>query len=228
MAEPPDQGVAAVAALDEPTRRRVYEHVARQLQPVSRDATAAALQLPRTTAAFHLDRLVAAGLLEVGYERLTGRTGPGAGRPAKLYHRSRRTVAVSLPQRHYELAGRLLAAAVEEAERSGEPTRAVLARHATDLGRQLGQAAHRGTGTTDDGDPVWQALEEYGFEPRQEASEVVLGNCPFHALAERHTALVCGMNLCLLTGLLDGLAATGMRARLDPLPGHCCVRLSLR
>src|SRR4051812_34198583 len=106
--------VTAVAALAEPTRRRLYEYVVRRPQPVGRDEAAGAVGVPRATTAFHLDRLVADGLLEVSFERRSGRTGPGAGRPAKLYRRSDCAVAVSLPARHYELAAELLAAAVEE------------------------------------------------------------------------------------------------------------------
>lgn len=218
-------GVAAVAALDEPTRRRVYDHVTRQPAPVSRDAAAAALGLPRTTAAFHLDQLVKVGLLDVVYQRLSGRVGPGAGRPAKLYHRSRRQVAVSVPERRYELVGRLLAAAVDEAEGSGESPRSVLGRRARELGRQLGEAARAGRDAADDRDTVLRVLEDHGFEPRVEDAAVVLGNCPFHALAQQHTAVVCGMNLCLLQGLVDGLATTGLRAHLKPTPADCCVSL---
>src|SRR3954449_4357048 len=79
--------VEAVAALAEPTRRRLYDHVVRQAAPVSRDEAAAAGGVPRPTVAFHLDRLVDDGLLDVVFERRTGRTGPGAGRPSKLYRR---------------------------------------------------------------------------------------------------------------------------------------------
>lgn len=212
--------LSAVAALDEPTRRRIYEHVARQPAPASRDEVAAALRIPRTTAAFHLDRLVRAGLLDAAYERRGGRSGPGAGRPAKLYHRSAAQVAVSLPERRYDLAGSLLAGALDEADRTGEAPRAVLDRHARDLGAQLGRAA-RGGGRA----AAVRTLEEHGFEPRVEGGDVALGNCPFHSLAEQHPALVCGMNLCLLEGLLDGLGTSDLRARLAPAAGHCCVRL---
>src|ERR687894_1828952 len=133
--------IPAVAALDEPTRRRLYDYVVRQPEPVGRDDAAAALELPRTTAAFHLDRLVDEGLLDVVFQRLTGRTGPGAGRPAKLYRRSDQHVAVSLPQRRYDLAGRLLSSALEHAERSGDSPRAVLNQRAYQLGEALGEAA---------------------------------------------------------------------------------------
>src|SRR5215212_1797080 len=118
--------VSAVAALAEPTRRRLYDHVVRSPHPVSRDDVAAALGVPRATTAFHLDRLVADGLLDVHFERRSGRTGPGAGRPAKLYRRADTAVSVSLPERRYDLAGELLAAAMVEVEQSGERPAAVL------------------------------------------------------------------------------------------------------
>ncbi|MFD7319739.1 helix-turn-helix transcriptional regulator [Streptomyces sp. NPDC059875] len=211
-----DPDVSAIAALDEPTRRRLYDHVVRQSSPVSRDEAAAAMGLARKTAAFHLDRLADESLLDVVYERRSGRTGPGAGRPAKLYRRSTKQVAVSFPDRRYELAGRLLAQAVEESDATGEPVRTALHRKAEELGTQLGEQNR-----TD----VFELLERYGFEPRHEDDAIVLGNCPFHALAKAHTQTVCGMNLHLLRGVLEGIDETGIEACLAPGPGHCCVRL---
>ncbi|MGW2558543.1 helix-turn-helix transcriptional regulator [Streptomyces sp. NPDC001514] len=211
-----DADLSAVAALDEPTRRRLYDHVVRQPGPVSRDEAAAALGLARQTAAFHLDRLADESLLDVVYERRSGRAGPGAGRPAKLYRRSARQVSVSLPQRHYELAGRLLAQAVEESEATGEPARTVLHRRAQDLGNHVGRQ---------DGAGVIDLLEQYGFEPRHDGDAIVLANCPFHALARECTETVCSMNLHLLRGVLQGLGDSGYEACLAPVPGRCCVRL---
>ena len=233
MTEPEDAQVAAVAALDEPTRRRLYDHVVRQGEPVSRDDAATALDVPRSTAAFHLDRLADEGLLEVVYERRSGRSGPGAGRPSKLYRRSDREVAVTLPGRRYDLAGELLAEALEEAEASGGSPREALERRAREEGRRLGAdasaAAAAGAGVPQ---VVVDVLESQGFEPRADSDVLLLGNCPFHTLAEQHTALVCGMNLHLLGGLVDGLAddpgpeqKTPVAARLDPAPGRCCVVL---
>ncbi|WP_367326207.1 helix-turn-helix transcriptional regulator [Streptomyces sp. HUAS ZL42] len=214
--EAPDADVSAVAALDEPTRRRLYDHVVSRPAPVSRDEAAAALGLARQTAAFHLDRLADAALLDVVYERRSGRTGPGAGRPAKLYRRSSRQIAVSLPDRRYELAGRLLAQAVEESDATGEPVREVLHRKAEELGAQVGAGHDAG---------VFEVLGRYGFEPRHEGDAVVLANCPFHALAREHTRTVCGMNLHLLRGMLHGLGEDGLEAHLAPAPGRCCVKL---
>jgi predicted ArsR family transcriptional regulator len=214
--------VAAVAALAEPTRRRVYDHVAGRSEPVSRDDAAAALAVPRATAAFHLDRLVADGLLDVHYERRSGRSGPGAGRPAKLYRRAECTVSVSLPERRYDLAGHLLAAALVEAERTGERPGQALGKLAHDRGEQLG------AGVGEQLDPrasVLRLLAEQGFEPREQGGDISLANCPFHALAREHAELVCGMNLRLLQGVLDGAPGTGWAPRLEPTAGACCVRL---
>ncbi|UOX91952.1 helix-turn-helix domain-containing protein [Amycolatopsis sp. FBCC-B4732] len=214
MQEPQAGALAAVAALDEPTRRRLYEFVVRQPEPVSRDDVAAALSVPRATVAFHLDRLVDERLLAVGHERRTGRSGPGAGRPAKLYRRSDRQVSVSLPERQYELAGQLLATAVEEADETGDPAREILVRRARERGAELAHGAD-----------IVGTLEENGFEPRVEGAEVLLGNCPFHQLARTHQRLVCEMNLGLVEGMLAGVGDDRLRARLAPGPGLCCVRL---
>lgn len=222
-----DAQISAAAALDEPTRRRLYDYVVRQAESVSRDEAAVALQLPRTTAAFHLDRLVEDNLLDVGYQRRTGRTGPGVGRLAKLYRRSDQYVAVSRPQRRYDLAGRLLCSALEYAERSGNSLRAILDQRASQLGKKLGETARRTVGGGDIQDTALRILEEFGVESRIEGDDVRLANCPFHTLAQAHTELLCGMNLHLFDGLLEGLALTGLIDRLDPTPPpHCCVRLS--
>lgn len=212
MADP----VAAVAALDEPNRRRLYDFVVRQTAPISKDEAARAVELPRTTAAFHLDKLVELGLLTAVHERRSGRGGPGAGRPAKLYRRSGEQIEVSLPDRRYEAASHLLTDALVEAETTGAPVREVLNRRAYEWGTDLASAA-RGT--------VTEALADLGFEPREDDGSILLGNCPFHSLAQRHTQLVCGMNLCLVSGLLDGIEADGATARLDPGPDRCCVRV---
>jgi predicted ArsR family transcriptional regulator len=215
--------VVAVAALEEPTRRRLYEHVVRQPSPVSKDEAAAALDLPRTTAGFHLDKLAGEGLLSVVFERRTGRCGPGSGRPAKLYRRSDKQVQVSLPERAYDVAGRLLAAAIEDADASGDSPREALARRADEYGETLGQASRC---TTIAMDALTYVLETQGFEPRRDGADVLLGNCPFHALAKEHPELLCGMNQHLLTGLLRGLGDDAYQARLSPAAGHCCVRLT--
>jgi DNA-binding transcriptional ArsR family regulator len=119
-AEPPTEGAIAddaarIGALADDTRRSLYEYVVTQREPVGREQAAGAVGVPLHTASFHLDKLVDAGLLETEFRRLTGRRGPGAGRPSKLYLRADREVAVSLPARRYDLAGDILAAAITRA-----------------------------------------------------------------------------------------------------------------
>jgi predicted ArsR family transcriptional regulator len=212
-------GISAVAALEEPSRRRLYEYVCTHEDPVGRDEVSEAVGMPRQTVAFHLDKLADAGLLAVEFARRGGRAGPGAGRPSKLYRRSDDPVSVQLPERSYELAGQLLAQAVDDAESTGESPRTILNRRACELGQALGADA----GSTDEG--VMAVLAGCGYEPRRDGTDIVLVNCPFHALAARHTDLVCGMNLGLVEGLLDGAHCTGRQARLTPHERYCCVRI---
>ena len=84
---PTEQGLEQLAVLAEPLRRRLYLHVAEQTAPVSRDAAATSLGIARSLAAFHLDRLVDAGLLATEFRRLSGRTGPGYDRQRPLKNR---------------------------------------------------------------------------------------------------------------------------------------------
>jgi predicted ArsR family transcriptional regulator len=210
--------IAALAALDDPTRRAVFDLVAHSATAVSRDAAAAALDTSRRVAAFHLDRLAEQGLLVVEYRRPPGRTGPGAGRPAKLYRRIDDEVAVSVPPRHYDLVGGLLAAAVAETIDTGAAVQDVLNRTAYDAGRTSGAVA----GT------VLAALQDAGYEPHgddRDDDALILRNCPFHRLARQFTALVCGVNLQLLRGVVDGAGDATHAVVLVPGPGRCCVRL---
>jgi predicted ArsR family transcriptional regulator len=225
--------VTGVGALAEPARRALYLYVAAQPEPVSRDQAAAGAGLPRHTAKFHLDKMVLDGLLDTEYRRLSGRRGPGAGRPTKLYRRSSRQVAVTLPPRHYDLAGQILATAIEDAARDGVPVLQAVQRAAVNAGHRLGAAQRprdeRAATVLDDAaalEGVAAVLAAYGYEPRVQGDRVVLANCPFHALAREHTALVCGMNLHLITALLAELGRCDVLAGLDPAPQRCCVTLT--
>lgn len=217
--------VEGIGALAEPARRALYLYVVAQPNAVSRDQAAAGAGLPRHTAKFHLDKLVDGGLLETEYRRLTGRSGPGAGRPSKLYRRSARHVALTLPERHYDLAGQILAEAVESAARDGEPVLSALAAAAGDAGRQLAETAATDS-DPDSLDEVVGLLASQGYEPRLENDSIVLANCPFHAMARDHTQLVCGMNLDMISAALGALGRGDVEAVLDPGPDRCCVRLS--
>ncbi|MQA83413.1 MAG: helix-turn-helix domain-containing protein [Streptosporangiales bacterium] len=214
----------AVSVLHDPVRRALYRHVVAEGRDVSRNEAAAALGIQRSLAAFHLDKLAEAGLLDVAYRRLGERRGPGAGRPAKLYRRGSNEYHVSLPPRAYETAARLLAEAVEIAGADQE-----LQEVARERGRELGRAAEgtsEGHGQHGERERLGEVLAQRGYEPRREGDLLRLRNCPFHVLAGTFPPLVCGMNLALLEGLLEGLETKSLAARMDPRPGWCCVVLS--
>ena len=227
--------LAPLSSLDDPLRRRLYEVVTSQPGPVSRDEAASAAGIGRALAVYHLDKLVESGLLTASYQRPPGRSGPGAGRPAKMYARSDREFAVTVPPREYELAARLLVQAVE-ADPS-DRSRTALAGAARRLGTELGSAfrpspADRDAGGRDAAGPeagerdVKGVLSQQGYEPCSGAEGVNrLRNCPFHQLAEQHRELVCGMNLAPVEGLVEGLGADGWHPALDPRPGQCCVAI---
>ncbi len=195
-------------------------------RPLSRSDVA------RSVAAFHLDKLAEAGVLEVTFERTSGRTGPGAGRPSKLYRVGSDEVAASVPDRRYDLAGSLLATAVATAQRTGAPIGDTLSDTARAAGRIVGSEAREAASslptTEDRRGAVLGVLARHGYEPTLGAGdEIVLANCPFHRLAEEQRSLVCGMNLDFLRGLLEGLGSDDhLSARLAPEPGYCCVRIA--
>ncbi len=218
------EALGAVAALDDPVRLALYRHLASQPGWVDRDHAAAAAGISRSLAAYHLDRLLAAGLLEVEYRRPDGRRGPGAGRPAKRYRRSQQAVEVSVPPRRYDVAAELLVRAMAGAlgDRAVEP----LAGVAEAFGQRLGAAA-RGSGRPTSRQELRRLLrtelQALGFEPREAGRAITLGNCPFATLARAHPGVVCGMNLALITGLIEGTGVTGAIARLEAEDGRCCV-----
>jgi predicted ArsR family transcriptional regulator len=222
--------VASIGALAEPSRLALYRYVAGAAEPVSREQAAAAMDLPLHSVKFHLDRLVAEGLLEVEYRRLTGRTGPGAGRPSKLYRRTSRHVSVSLPDRRYDLAGEVLAAAVERSTREGTPIDEAVQQVAHATGSRLGSEppAPRRPRRAESTARLVGVLSNHGYEPRLVDDDVCLTNCPFDRLAAEHTDLVCGMNLALVGGVIDGLSIETMSARLEPQPGFCCVKIATK
>jgi predicted ArsR family transcriptional regulator len=227
-----DRRIAAVAALDQPLRRDLYRLLAGASGWTTRDDAAAALGIPRSVAAFHLDKLADAGVVEVRFERVGGRSGPGAGRPSKLYRPARDEVIASVPDRRYDLAGSLLATAVAESAHTGAAVRDCLRTAAHTTGRRIGKGAHVAGETATQGDcraEVISVLAPHGYEPVSGADEeIALANCPFHRLAEEQRELVCGMNLDFLRGVLDGLGlGDHLTARLDPAPGYCCVRIAV-
>ena len=205
--------LSRLGSLDDPVRRRLYEYVRDCEQPAGRDPAAEATGISRTLAAYHLDKLVEAGLLRASYARPAGRSGPGAGRPAKLYRLVEEDLAVSVPPRDYELLARLLVSSVDR-----DPTCAVqqaVHQAAYDAGQQAGA----GKGRT-----LIAVLNSSGYQPRTTDDGCIeLCNCPFHALVDEHKDVVCDLNLNLIQGMLDGGNQQGAHAELKFQPNRCCV-----
>lgn len=222
------RAIRPIAALDDALRRRVYLLIRRLGRPVGRDEVATELGVSRNLAAFHLDKLVDRGLLVADYARAPGRSGPGAGRPAKMYEPSDLEVDVSIPERHYDLIGELLVDAVERA--TDEPARVTAARVALERGTALGDEVRRDEGLARPGPErtftvALAVLESLGYEPYRDGDGVRLRNCPFHLLARRAPDLVCEMNRSLAEGVVRGLGNTTVRASIERRPGECCVEL---
>jgi predicted ArsR family transcriptional regulator len=224
--------ISTAAMLSEPVRRALYDFVAGRDDAVDRDEAAAAAGIGRPLAAFHLDRLAAAGLLDVEYRRRSGRTGPGAGRPAKLYRRAKGlTIELSLPARRYRLAAEILA---DGLDRHGDAaSRDDVHEAARERGAALGAAAtsrrsgpRRGRRSRRAArEELITVLADEGFEPRDDGTEIRLRNCPFDALVTEHRGLTCSMNLALLDGLATSVGDSGLDAVARPVEGLCCVRL---
>lgn len=218
--------VTALAALLEPTRRGLYEYVVGKTTAVSRDQAADAMGVTRAMAAFHLDKLVESGLLRAEYRRLTARVGRGAGRPSKLYRRSRHRFDVTLPPRDHELLARLLTESLDPA-RAGESPQEV----AREYGRSLGVRARNKLSSRDDRRRfrrcVQDVMGELGFDPVADGPQIHARNCPFDPLSRRYPAVVCQTALAVVSGVIDGVGAESLAPRYDPRPDRCCVVLPL-
>jgi predicted ArsR family transcriptional regulator len=212
--------VAGIGALEDDLRRRLYEFVGSGRAPVSREQAAQALGVPAHQAKFHLDRLEEAGLLESEYVRLTGRSGPGAGRPAKVYRRRAGEISISLPGREYALAGELMATAIDDSASTGKPVVEALDEAARTRGAEIGA---RASGEGSRFEAATEVLSGLGYEPRVENGTVVMANCPFHSLTTHHAKLVCEMNQALLEGVCERVG--GLEASLEPHDERCCVVL---
>jgi predicted ArsR family transcriptional regulator len=221
--------VAGVAALADPIRQELYLYVSAQPTSISRDQASDALGIARHTAKFHLDKLAEEGLLDISFKRLSERRGPGAGRPTKLYARSSRQLSVILPERRYDLAGQLLASAIDDAAAQDKPPADALKSAAAGWGRSVADQARAAAGPRPSPERLvacaCQALTENGYEAQCSADSIVLRNCPFDVLAREHTELVCGMNLAIMTAVTNQLQETALAARLEPAPDRCCVVL---
>jgi len=209
--------LAAVASLGDETRRNLFGFVASSARPVGRDEAAAALEIPRSTASFHLDRMVQDGVLTVEFRKLGGKAGPGSGRPAKMYRPAQPEVGASVPDRNYDLAGELMATAIEHSTAAGEPVRSAL----------LATSHAKGLAMAEGSRSLEEFLAAEGYMPVPDgAGGFALQNCPFHRLADGHAEVVCAMNGAFLSGAAAGCGVEESRIVGNTTPGQCCARVT--
>jgi predicted ArsR family transcriptional regulator len=221
-------GLEAVTVLADDVRRRLYGFTRRAHRPVTREEAAADAGVSAKLAAFHLDKLVAAGLLRSRYDSPDGVR--RVGRKPRVYEPADTDIRISIPERRPDILAEILLDALLDQE-PGEDAQSAALRSARCRGEDLGAAtrARRRPGRLGPERSVALAeavLEQHGFEPDRPApAELRLLNCPFHPLAARSPELVCGINHAFLGGFLTGVQAGGIEAVLAPVPGRCCVEL---
>lgn len=216
--------IAAVAALGEPARKALYDAVRSAGRPLTREEAATATGVSRKLAAFHLDKLVAVGLLITAEPQGPRRVG----RAPKAYEINPDGVQVSIPPRaHANLASIMLEAISGHGET--ESVRDACHRIAADRGALAGETARSRGGLRDARGRVRVALSAAGYEPYDGHDQSLrLRNCPFHPLADEHPDFVCSINGAFLTGLLRGVDATGLEIVAQEPAGQCCAEIRSR
>lgn len=222
-----DLKIGQLTILRDRLRRSMYLFARRHPEGVTREEVARELGVSRRLAAFHLDKLADEGLVDFHYARPPGRSGPGAGRPAKVYRAVDPDIEVSLPERRYDLMGALLTDSIAGGTtQEAEHAQSVAYSAGLELGREVRrQERLRPPGAERAMSIAAQVLEQYGFEPSQAGGEVSLTNCPFYALSQRNPELICALNHKFLEGIVRGLGNETLDVALMPAAGQCCVRL---
>ena len=219
----------AVALLAEPTRQQLYLYIRERQEPVGREEAARDTGIKPRLAAFHLDRMAEAGLLDVEYRRLSGRVGPGAGRPAKVYSLSWRSFSVEIPQTRYALAASMMATALSAGGQRADGTES-LQDVATSVGQNLGEEIRRQARTKPGRlEAVKTKLKQLGYEPQvQDSGDWTMRNCIFAELSKSHRDLVCPMNAAFMTGLVGGAHLPSIHVERRTARPGCCVQLTSR
>lgn len=222
------QTLSVLTLLNDEMRRRLYDFVRRADHPVTREEAAKAVRISAKLAAFHLDKLIGAGLLEADFETPKGFR-RGVGRVPKRYRSSSLEVTLSVPQRRYDLVGEILVDSLGRANAAEPPVdtaRAVAFERGQQIGTSRREQLRRGRlGAERTIGEARVLLEDLGFEPADAEDALILRNCPFHTLAQRDPELVCGLNVSFIDGILRGLSNTTVSAELVPEEGMCCVQI---
>lgn len=223
-----DAAIEALAVLGDESRRRMFAFARRAGRPISRDDAAVEVGISRKLAAFHLERLVEAGLLRSHFEH-AGRLRK-VGRAPKLYEPTGADLKVSIPPRQPDLLAAILLEGVLSDEQGGAlaSARRAAFRRGERVGEEVRAQTRPGRLSAERALTLSEAtLAGAGFEPvRPRPGCLRLHSCPFHPLAATQPEAVCGLNHAFVTGLLSGLGANTVQAVLDPGGGECCVEIT--
>jgi len=223
-------------AIGSPELRAALLYVRGSAQPVTADDAAAALGVHRSVARGRMERLTQAGLLETSFARRSGRSGPGAGRPAKQYSAATESDALELPPRHLPA---LVARLLDELPADGRE--AALRRAGEDFGRELARSAglEPQAGVEAGLEAVCAAVRSLGFQARLEGVEgdsasISTPTCPLRPLVAERVEVAHvdrGMWAGLVECGLDGTRAEAVECETQScLEGHanCQVLIRLR
>jgi len=175
---------------------------------------------PNTTRE-HLERLVAAGLVERETMRPVGR-----GRPAFRYRAARQLDEAAA----YRALASVLATALAHRPDAGSSAAAAGEVWGQTVARSRGASRMPGEPVTDDPiDKLVEVLDDAGFAPQRggQRGEIELHRCPFGELADDQGDVICGVHLGLIRGALRELGGPLDAISLEPFvgPDLCVARV---
>lgn len=235
MAMTSARDAAGVALLASSVRRSIVDllanHTYEEDEPQGLTAAQIADQLEMhvTTARFHLDQLVTAGILTAEFTRMFG-----VGRPRKVYA----VAAGSFEDAHDHDVLNILANLLADAFGRPDLTPAQAGEEwARDHVPSAAEPSARTAG-------AWlskvgrmiDVLQDWGYTPNLSTSEggraarVDLVRCPFLDLAKRNPAVVCGIHRGLISGSMAQLGEVDLEISLTPFvePDLCHAHLRTR
>ncbi len=215
------------SSLGDPTRRGIYVTVRESAEPMTATQLAELFGIHPNVARHHLDRLAADGYLRVSRRRRNGKSGPGAGRPAKCYEATPKEIAIQFPPRRHELLSELLVRVVERLapEHGPEMAEQVGREYGRDIARQIGMPEEAGFDAAVRAVAV--AMTGVGFDMSldDESGQLLTRSCPFGQTAADHPDVVCKLDQGIVSGLMEAVLPEGRRVVVTPhgTPDEDCV-----
>ena len=223
-----DRSIGDIAAsLGDPTRRGIDVSVRESAEPSTATQIAELFDIHPNVARHHLDRLASDGYLRVTRQRPPGKTGPGAGRPAKCYEATAKEIAIQFPPRRHELLSELLLRVVERVAPEDGPQIAeeIGLEYGRELAAQVGMPEEAGFESAVTA--VARAMLGVGFEMQAlpDDRRLLTSHCPFGSTAAAHPELVCKLDQGIVRGLMERLHPHGLPVVVTPHddPGQHCV-----